>query len=234
VAVKHRVLVVEDDTTVGEVLCRYLGRAGLQALRVGDGRAAAAGCLRWRPDLVVLNAQLPGADGVEVFRQLRQRRSGARFVVLTTPGEQTDRLVELPLGADDYLTRPVSPREVTARVRSMLRHEPGPGAGHPKEMLVDGGLAVSLPSRAARLRGVDLALTGREFDLLVHFLRHPARVFTCEELLRAVWGWSVLDSSTVTVHVRRLRAKVAGDRSRPPSIVTVWGAGYRYDQGAHA
>jgi DNA-binding response OmpR family regulator len=221
------VLVVDDDPTVSDVVRRYLERDGYQVTLVADGASALATVARSRPDLVVLDLMLPGIDGLEVCRRLRSADDDVPIVMLTALGEELDRITGLQLGADDYLTKPFSPRELVLRVGSVLRRahrvEPAP------EVLTDRGLVVDVARRTATLHGAPLALTVREFELLAYLMRHPGRAFTRTELLEAVWGWTFGDHSTVTVHVRRLREKVEGDPASPSRIFTVWGRGYRYE-----
>ncbi|WFE38766.1 response regulator transcription factor [Micromonospora sp. WMMD998] len=224
----QRILVVDDDRTVADVVCRYLEHAGYEVEHVGDGAAALASVARHTPHLVVLDLMLPVVDGLEVCRRLRERPDGVPIVMLTARGDEADRVLGLQLGADDYLSKPFSPRELVLRVRSVLRRA-GEPAGAAPELLVDGGLEVETGPRVARLHGRELTLTLREFDLLAHLMRHPARALRRAELLERVWGWSFGDQSTVTVHVRRLREKIETDPARPRRIVTVWGVGYRYE-----
>jgi DNA-binding response OmpR family regulator len=226
------VLVVDDDATVSDVVRRYLERAGYRVVLAADGHAALELHARHRPDLVVLDLMLPGVDGLEVCRRLRARAAALPIVMLTALGEEADRVVGLELGADDYLTKPFSPRELVLRVQSVLRRVgPRPGAGGAPETLTDRGLVVDASRRLATLHGEPLALTVREFDLLTYLMRHPGRAFSRAELLEAVWGWTFGDHSTVTVHVRRLREKVEERPARPSRIFTVWGVGYRYEVG---
>ncbi|MGC4890660.1 response regulator transcription factor [Micromonospora sp. DT227] len=225
----QRVLVVDDDRTVADVVCRYLEHAGYEVEHAGDGAAALDAVSRRPPHLVVLDLMLPVLDGLEVCRRLRERPDGVPIVMLTARGDEADRILGLQLGADDYLGKPFSPRELVLRVRSVLRRAGGEPAGVPPELLTDGGLEVETGPRVARLHGRELALTLREFDLLAHLMRHPARAFRRAELLERVWGWSFGDQSTVTVHVRRLREKIEADPASPRRIVTVWGVGYRYE-----
>ncbi|MFE9384132.1 response regulator transcription factor [Streptomyces sp. NPDC007025] len=229
-----RVLVVDDDPTVAEVITGYLQRAGYAVDRAETGpdaleRAAA----RW-PDLVVLDLMLPGMDGLEVCRQLRGR-GPVPVIMLTALGDEGDRVLGLEVGADDYVTKPFSPRELVLRVESVLRRSRrAEEAPRPASVLRAGGLAVDPLARRACRDGTELSLTVREFDLLAHLLRHPARAFSREELMREVWGWAFGDLSTVTVHVRRLRAKIEDDPAQPRLIQTVWGVGYRFDPVAGA
>jgi DNA-binding response OmpR family regulator len=222
------VLVVDDDPTVSDVVRRYLERAGFAVTLSGDGLDALARYQRDRPDLVVLDLMLPGLSGLEVCRRLRAADPGLPIIMLTALGEESDRVLGLELGADDYLTKPFSPRELTLRVQSVLRRSLARPAPVP-ETLTDGGLVVDVARRIARLDAVELALTVREFDLLVFLMRHPGRAFKRAELLESVWGWTFGDQSTVTVHVRRLREKVEADPADPKRIQTVWGVGYRYE-----
>jgi DNA-binding response OmpR family regulator len=233
--VTGRILVVDDDPTVADVVARYLLRDGHQVECVADGRVALSKAMENPPDLVVLDLMLPGMDGLEVCRRLRAA-SPVPVVMLTALGEETDRLVGLETGADDYVTKPFSPRELALRVRSVLRRargavgSAGPAPASPaRGPLRDGDLVVDVAAHEAKLRGAELSLTAREFDLLAFLMRHPRRAFTREELLERVWGWSFGDSSTVTVHVRRLREKIEDDPTKPRRILTVWGVGYRYE-----
>jgi DNA-binding response OmpR family regulator len=225
----HRVLVVDDDATVSEVLCRYLEQAGFDVEVVSDGRLGLEAALTRPPDLVVLDLMLPGLHGLEVFRRVREQLP-LPVIMLTALGDETDRLTGLELGADDYVTKPFSPRELVLRVQSVLRRNAVPLAPVAPEVLVDGELRVDVPAHDVTLRGAPLALTVREYDLLLHFLRHPRQAFSREQLLKDVWGWEYADQSTVTVHVRRLREKVEDDPQAPRRIVTVFGVGYRYEE----
>ncbi|AWZ08162.1 MULTISPECIES: response regulator transcription factor [unclassified Streptomyces] len=231
--VTGRVLVVDDDPTVSEVVAGYLERAGFTVHRAADGPAALEAAARHRPDLVVLDLMLPGMDGLEVCRRLRAQGDGRRpvaVVMLTARGDEDDRILGLEVGADDYMTKPFSPRELVLRVRSVLRRSAA-AAPADEPLLVAAGLTVDPAARRVTRDGVELALTLREFDLLVHFLRHAGQVCDRERLMREVWGWDFGDLSTVTVHVRRLRAKIERDPADPQLIRTVWGAGYRFEAG---
>ena len=224
-----RVLVVDDDATVRDVVARYLGDAGYRVEVAADGESALEAAARARPDAVVLDLMLPGTGGLDVCRALRAGQAPPAIVMLTALGEEDDRIRGLELGADDYVSKPFSPRELVLRVGSVLRRNGSPPAtGGP---LVDGDLRVDTAARRAALAGAELALTSREFDLLAFLLAHPGRAFTRAELLAQVWGWEFGDQSTVTVHVRRLREKVEADPTQPRRIATIWGTGYRYDPG---
>ncbi|MDG4820871.1 response regulator transcription factor [Asanoa sp. WMMD1127] len=225
---RQRVLVVDDDQTVSDVICRYLDHAGYAVAHVGDGAAALEAVRREAPQLVVLDVMLPTISGLQVCRELRSTPDGVPIIMLTARGDEADRVLGLELGADDYLTKPFSPRELVLRVGSVLRRAGAPAAPA-AEVLRDGPLEVLTGPRVVRLGAAELTLTLREFDLLAHLMRHPARAFTRAELLEQVWGWTFGDQSTVTVHVRRLREKIEADPADPRRIVTVWGVGYRYE-----
>ncbi|MFI5916092.1 response regulator transcription factor [Dactylosporangium sp. NPDC051541] len=224
----QRVLVVDDDPTVSDVVRRYLERADFGVRLAGDGPMALEEYRRDRPDLVVLDLMLPGIDGLEVCRRLRTQDPSLPIIMLTALGEESDRVLGLELGADDYITKPFSPRELVLRVQSVLRRIAPAPALAPAE-LADGDLHVDAARRIATLHGQELALTVREFDLLVFLMRNPGRVLRRAELLEQVWGWTFGDQSTVTVHMRRLREKVEDDPAEPKRILTVWGVGYRYE-----
>ncbi|WP_426507699.1 response regulator transcription factor [Dactylosporangium sp. McL0621] len=223
----QHVLVVDDDPTVSDVVRRYLERAEFGVRLARDGQAALDEYRHERPDLVVLDLMLPGIDGLEVCRRLRTQDPGLPIIMLTALGEESDRVIGLEVGADDYVTKPFSPRELVLRVQSVLRRAaPAPAAGGE---LADGDLRVDVARRIATRHGMELALTVREFDLLVFLMRNPGRVLRRAELLEQVWGWTFGDQSTVTVHMRRLREKVEDDPAEPRRILTVWGVGYRYE-----
>ncbi len=222
----QRVLVVDDDPTVSDVVRRYLEREGFAVELAGDGQQALDAYAADRPDLVVLDLMLPGIDGLEVCRRLRTQDRTLPVIMLTALGEESDRVLGLEIGADDYVTKPFSPRELVLRVQSVLRRAaPAQASGE----LVDGALRVDVARRTATLHGRELALTVREFDLLVFLMRNPGRVLRRTELLQQVWGWTFGDQSTVTVHMRRLREKVEDNPAEPRRILTVWGVGYRYE-----
>ncbi|GAA0365632.1 response regulator transcription factor [Streptomyces blastmyceticus] len=224
-----RVLVVDDDPTVAEVVAGYLDRAGFTVDRAADGPGALERAAALRPDLVVLDLMLPGMDGLEVCRRLRDT-GPVPVIMLTARGDEDDRILGLEVGADDYVTKPFSPRELVLRVESVLRRArvraSGPSSAPP---LRAAGITLDPVARRASKDGTELALTVREFDLLAFLLRHPGRACGREELMREVWGWEFGDLSTVTVHVRRLRSKVEDDPARPRLIQTVWGVGYRFE-----
>jgi len=226
----HRVLVVDDDPTVSDVVRRYLEQAGCEVRLAADGAAGLASIADQRPDLVVLDLMMPGIDGLEVCRRIRRQLPDLPVIMLTALGEEADRVVGLEVGADDYVTKPFSPRELVLRIRSVLRRASGPAVSPAAPTrLTDAELTVDAARRIAELDGAQLALTVREFDLLVFLMGHPGRAWSRTDLLDKVWGWQFGDQSTVTVHVRRLREKIEKDPAEPDRIRTVWGVGYRYD-----
>jgi DNA-binding response OmpR family regulator len=220
------VLVVDDEHTIREVVVRYLEREGYRTLEAADGNRARELLEGDSPDLVVLDLMLPGTDGLELCRWIRSR-SQLPVIMLTARGEESDRIVGLELGADDYVTKPFSPRELAARVRSVLRRaEP---AVRENERLSFDGLVLDGQSREVTRGDEPVRLTAKEFDLLWFLASHPRRVFSRDDLMRRIWGYSAaLDTGTLTVHVRRLREKLEDDPSRPRRIETVWGIGYRF------
>jgi DNA-binding response OmpR family regulator len=245
-----RVLVIDDDATVAQVVVAYLERAGVVAEHAADGPAALAAAAENPPDAVVLDLMLPGIDGLEVCRRLRAARADLPVLMLTARGEEEDRVLGLETGADDYVVKPFSPRELVLRVQSLLRRAGvavGPAAGASAARarlapvvdpapdseascaLYDGDLRLDPAAHRVLRSGAELQLTMREFELLRWFLTHPGQVHGREALMRGVWGWEYGDRSTVTVHVRRLREKVEADPSRPTRLVTVFGVGYRWD-----
>jgi len=227
----RRVLVIEDDPNLSDVVARYLEREGFQVDVRDDGESGLGHAMEWLPDLVVLDVMLPGLNGFEVCRRLRQF-APIPVVMLTARAEEDDRVLGLDLGADDYVTKPFSPRELTARIKAVLRRadgpvSSGPGAA-PQATLRAGALEVDPVAHETLRSGVPVHLTAKEFDLLVHLMSHPRRAFRREELLESVWGWTYGDSATVTVHVRRLRIKLEEDPTEPLHLVTVSG-GYRFE-----
>ena len=221
------ILVVDDEPIVREVVVSYLRREGYRTLEAGDGELAKTLVERERPDLFVLDLMLPGTDGLSVCRWIRTRGS-LPVIMLTARGEEADRIVGLELGADDYVTKPFSPRELAARVRTVLRRaSPAQDAA---ELLTFEDLEIDAGAREVRQAGELLRLTAKEFDLLWFLASHPRRVFSRDQLMQRVWGYSsALDTGTVTVHVRRLREKIEADASQPRRLETVWGVGYRFN-----
>ncbi|MCW2791982.1 MAG: response regulator transcription factor [Nocardioides sp.] len=221
-----RVLVVDDDHTVREVVVSYLRAHEHEVVEAGDGESALRTMREAPADLVVLDLMLPGIDGLEVCRRLRETGT-VPIIMLTALGAETDRVVGLEHGADDYVTKPFSPRELALRVDSVLRRTGDTQAV--AEVLTDGDLVLDSARHLATRDGAALALTAREFDLLRFLLAHPGTAFSRDDLLQQVWGWSIGDRSTVTVHVRRLREKIESDPTRPERLLTVWGVGYRWE-----
>ena len=219
------VLVVDDEPIVREVVVRYLARAGHETLEAADGPAARTAIEESDPDLVVLDVMLPGIDGLELCRWIRAT-SELPVIMLTARGEEADRIVGLELGADDYVTKPFSPRELAARVRSVLRRSSAPSSD--EKRIAFGSLVLERATHEVRKDGSQLKLTAKEFDLLWFLASHARRVFSRDQLMASVWGYTAaLDSGTVTVHVRRLREKIEDNPSKPRHLQTVWGVGYR-------
>ena len=222
------VLVVDDEPTIAEVVSRYLVRAGYETRIARDGFEAIEQVAARRPDLVVLDLMLPGIDGLEVMRRIRdQDRSRIAVILLTAKGVESDRVIGLRLGADDYVVKPFSPLELVARVDAVLRRMDT--APESEEALTFEDLRIDPAARRVHLGAAEIALTQREFDLLLYLARHPGQVFSRNQLMDAVWQYSFYtDTSTVTVHIRRLRAKLEPDPAEPRFIQTVWGVGYRF------
>jgi DNA-binding response OmpR family regulator len=223
-----RILVVDDDRTVGDVVARYLQRDGHDVAVVADGLAALRQAVSSSPDLVILDLMLPGLSGLEVFRRLREI-GPLPVIMLTARTGEGDRVAGLELGADDYVTKPFSPRELVLRVGAVLRRAAATLTSEGAEILTDGLLEINTAAHQATLDDQVLSLTAREYDLLVFLLRNSRIAFTREQLFERVWGWSFGDVSTVTVHIRRLREKIEDDPAQPRRLVTVWGVGYRYE-----
>jgi len=231
-------MVVDDEPAVRVALERALRIERYNVRVAGDGTEALALLADRSPDAIVLDVAMPGVDGLEVCRRLRERWP-IPVVMLTALGDETDRLAGFEIGADDYVTKPFSPRELAMRVRSVLRRSrsaaPADSPGAPGQadqgILTDRDVLVDLAAHEVRIGGKLVQLTSREYDLLVFLLRNPRQAFTREQLLSEVWGWTFGDTSTVTVHVRRLREKLESGPTLPRRIVTVWGVGYRYEPG---
>ncbi|MGH2641681.1 MAG: response regulator transcription factor [Actinomycetota bacterium] len=223
----QRVLVVDDEPMVRDVLARYLSLDGFEVTQAADGPAALERIAEHAPDLVVLDLMLPEIDGYEVLRHMRAS-APTPVIMLTARGEETDRIVGLELGADDYITKPFSPREVVARVRAVLRRTSE--VPSTEGVLVFDDIRIDQGRRDVTVRGELVATTRKEFDLLSFLASSPGTTFSRLQLLERVWdfAWDG-DSSTVTVHIRRLREKVEIDPSAPQRIITVWGVGYRFE-----
>jgi DNA-binding response OmpR family regulator len=219
------VLVVDDEPIVRDVVARYLERDGYTTLQAGDAETARELLEREQPELVVLDVMLPGIDGIALMRWIRAR-SDLPVILLTARGDESDRIVGLELGADDYVTKPFSPRELASRVRTVLRR--APVIGRAPQRLEFGEIQIDAGSREVLRSGVALRLTAKEFDLLWFLAANPNHVFSREQLMARVWGYAAArDTGTLTVHVRRLREKIEPEPSRPRHLETVWGSGYR-------
>ncbi len=224
----QRILIVDDESTIRDVLRRYLEREGFEVIDAADGQAALGAVESGLPDLAVLDLMLPGMDGLTLAERLRDL-GPLPIVMLTAKGETSDRIQGLELGADDYIVKPFSPREVVLRVKAVLRRLE-PSLGETGEAIEINGLALDPTSRTVEVKDKQVSLTAKEFDLLHFLMRHPRQVFSRDQLLDQVWGYDFFgDASTVTVHVRRLREKVESDPSSPRRLVTVWGVGYKFD-----
>lgn len=228
----EKILVVDDEPSIREVVSLYLSQLGFDPTAVGDGRAALEELESNPPDLLILDVMLPGVDGFEVVRQVRAT-SAIPIILLTARKDEIDRIVGLEIGADDYVTKPFSPRELVSRVRAVLRRtrQAAPPFGG-EQPVSCAAIRIDPRTRRVTIAGREIALTVKEFDLLWMFVNNPNRVFNRRQLLDRVWGVSeYIDASTVTVHVRRLREKVEQDPSNPRHILTVWGVGYRFEPG---
>jgi DNA-binding response OmpR family regulator len=224
-----RILIVDDEPVVVEVLHRYLNRDGFEVSVAADGAEALRIAEQWAPDLIVLDLMLPVVDGLEVCKRIRQQ-SSVPIIMVTAKGEESDRIVGLEVGADDYVVKPFSPREIVARIRSVLRRAAAGTAATTTGTLRYGQLTIDANRRIVSLDGTALPLTAKEFDLLHFLASNPGQVFTRAQLMDQVWDYTYPgDMSTVTVHVRRLREKVEPDPVRPRYIKTVWGVGYKFE-----
>jgi DNA-binding response OmpR family regulator len=223
---KARILIADDEPTIREIVQQYLRRDGYDTLLAADGEEALARADE--ADLIILDVMMPSLDGIEVCRRIRRYRS-TPIIMLTARSEEADTLIGLKLGADDYVTKPFSPRELAARVEAVLRRTRS-GPAQPGEIVQVGDLRINPALRTVERAGNQIELTAREFDLLLFLATHPGRVFTREQLLDHVWDYTFPgDTSTVTVHVRRLREKVEPDPARPRYVKTVWGVGYKVE-----
>jgi DNA-binding response OmpR family regulator len=231
----QHILIVDDEPNVGDVLGIYLRRDNFQVSIARDGQAALEIIEQTPPDLIVLDLMLPKIDGLSIVRRLRgdEGHTGLLpdipIVILTAKGEETDRIIGLELGADDYVVKPFSPREIVSRVKAVLRRSKGASLA-PERPLMFGELSIEPKTRRVEVNNRECGLTAKEFDLLYFMARHPRQVFTRDQLLENVWGFSeYVDPSTVTVHIRRLREKVELDPGKPRWVQTVWGVGYKFE-----
>ena len=225
----NRILVVDDEPTVTEVVERYLVREGYEVASAADGADGLRLAREWAPNLIVLDLMLPSIDGLEVCRQLR-RETQVPIIILTARGEETDRVVGLEMGADDYLVKPFSPRELVARVKAVLRRVDSAPIQISGDAIRIGGMIIDPQGRRVTVGGDEVNLTAKEFDLLRFLAVNHGQVFTRSQLMDQVWDFTfAADSSTVTVHIRRLREKVEANPERPRFIKTVWGVGYKFE-----
>jgi DNA-binding response OmpR family regulator len=229
-ATMSTILIVDDEPIVREVVAQYLRQEGFSVEAAADGHEALRAFARARPDLVLLDLMLPGVDGLEVCRLIRGQ-SNIPIIMLTAKGDEIDTVIGLGVGADDYVAKPFSPRELVARIKAVLRRAASqPIASAEGDPIRHGALTIRPDRRQVEIAGRPVELTAREFDLLEFLARHPGQVFTREDLLDKVWDWAFAgDSGTVTVHVRRLRAKIEADPERPRYVKTVWGVGYKFE-----
>ena len=224
----EKILVVDDEATIREVIRRYLERDGFEVMEAADGDAALDVVEEVEPDLVVLDLMLPGLDGLSLTRRLREY-SAVPVIMLTAKGAVEDRIEGLELGADDYVVKPFDPKELASRVRAVLRRSKD-DAPLPGQLLELGGINLDPNARTVSVRHEPVSMTAKEFDLLWFFMRHPRQVFSRAQVLDHVWGYDFYgDPSTVTVHIRRLREKIERDPSRPDLLQTVWGVGYKFE-----
>jgi DNA-binding response OmpR family regulator len=224
-----KILVVDDEPSIGEVVSLYLKQAGYTVTVVRDGQAALDAIAQELPDLVVLDLMLPKVDGLEITRRLRSK-GDTPIIMLTARKEETDRIVGLEMGADDYVVKPFSPRELVSRVKAVLRRVGSTPADSRQQAVVFGQVRIDPNTRQVLVNDQEVSLTVKEFDLLWMLATHPRQVFNRDQLLDSVWGVTeYVDPSTVTVHVRRLREKIESNPSEPRHIQTIWGVGYRFD-----
>jgi DNA-binding response OmpR family regulator len=228
---KPDILVVDDEASVVEVVSLYLKREGYEVRQARDGETALAALEERKPALVVLDLMLPHIDGLEIMRRLRaEPAANVPVIMLTARSQETDRIYGLEIGADDYVTKPFSPAELVARVRAVLRRVSSSESDQQEERLVYGALEIDPVTRLVTIDGLEQELTVTEFNLLWFMARHPRQVFSRDQLLQRVWGFSdYVDPSTVTVHIRRLREKIEENPSEPSWLLTVWGVGYKFE-----
>ena len=231
---RHHILVVDDEPNILEVVELYLKREGYQVSVAADGETALDLIMEQPPDLIVLDLMLPKLGGLEVTRILRESMLNIPVIMLTSKGEEDDKIYGLEVGADDYVTKPFSPRELVARIKVVLRRSGDTAPETDKEAsLIFTGLLIDPVARSVKVDQQSVTLTVKEFDLLWFLANHPSQVFTRDQLLDKVWGYNFVgDASTVTVHVRRLREKIEANPAKPTFIQTVWGVGYKFEGSA--
>lgn len=225
---EQKILVVEDEPSIGEVVSLYLKRAGFGVTLAGDGLAALDAFKQTSPDLVIVDVMLPKMDGYDLTRRLRAW-SDVPIIMLTARKEEVDRIAGLDMGADDYVVKPFSPQELVSRVKAVLRRTHGTVQESYEETLDFNGMLIDPRTRLVTIDGKEKSLTAKEFELLWLLARHPRQVFTRDQLLERVWDTEYVDPSTVTVHIRRLREKIESDPSKPRHVMTVWGVGYKFE-----
>jgi two-component system, OmpR family, response regulator ResD len=235
---KQTVLVVDDETTIREVVRRYLERDGFHVIEADTGTRALEMVNEQPPDLIVLDIMLPGIDGLAITRRLRNGSDeyeplavdgNSPIIMLTARTHESERVAGLEIGADDYVTKPFSPQELVARIKAVLRRT-GHDTSQQEKPLIFESIEIDPVTRLVTVQGQEISLTAKEFDLLWHLARHPRQVFTRTQLLDQVWGYDYYgDDSTVTVHVRRLREKIEPDAANPTYVQTVWGIGYKFE-----
>lgn len=229
------ILIVDDEASVVEVVGLYLRREGYEVRTASDGKQALASINQRTPALLVLDVMLPEVNGIEIMRRLRDdQQNNIPVIMLTARGQEIDRIYGLELGADDYVTKPFSPAELVARVKAVLRRSGSDMlSGSEQRSVTHGRLSVDPATRIVSLDGKEIDLTATEFNLLWFLASHPRQVFSRDQLLENVWGYTeYVDPSTVTVHIRRLREKIEKDPGKPQLLLTVWGVGYKFDPGA--
>ncbi len=228
----RRILLIEDHRDIAQLIALHLGDLGMEVEHIIDGHEGLRRAREGGFDLIVLDLMLPGMDGLEVCRHLREEAHYTPVLMLTAKGTELDRVLGLELGADDYLTKPFSIRELIARVKALLRRVDmlsGAVTEAPDDLLDCGELSIDSTRRSVNLAGGEVQLTAKEFDLLHHFATHPGRVFSRAQLLDSVWGYGHEGyEHTVNSHINRLRAKIEQDPSHPRYILTVWGVGYKF------
>lgn len=223
------IYIIEDEPSIAEVVSLYLRRANYQVICLSDGEKGMQALERQLPDLVVLDLMLPNVDGLAITRWLRDR-SDVPIIMLTARREEADRIAGLEMGADDYVVKPFSPQELVSRVRAVLRRTRSSASESSEQPLVFQEFQVDPQTRLVTIRGQEVSLTAKEFDMLWLLARHPRQVFSRDQLLERVWGVAeYIDPGTVTVHIRRLREKIENDPSDPRHILTVWGVGYKFE-----
>jgi DNA-binding response OmpR family regulator len=224
-----KIAVVEDEPSISEVVSLYLKRAGYSVTCYSDGLEALNSLIDQLPDLIILDVMLPSMDGFTLTRKLRDR-SEVPIILLTSRREESDRIAGLELGADDYVVKPFSPQELVSRVRAVLRRTRTNQETISEDIMVFKDLSINPQTRDVSINGQAIVLTAKEFDLLYYMALHPRQVFTRDQLLENIWGFShYIDAGTITVHMRRLREKIEKDPTSPDFIITVWGIGYKFE-----